>query len=344
MTRSWWDNEEILGQFHDWLVGTEDEVEAVDDEASAAPDHAPADHGVADHAPADHGVAEQAPADHGVAEQAPAEHGDSMQNNANTPPPTLPEVGLLQMVEAFSAMRHEIKLYTKGARNLEGAVERSLEGLDAASRAFKSVQSKEQQAVDYAALPMVESLIELHESFLRAAPVLHAAYDQLTQAAPARLSEKLDQQLKNQWWWRRWMVRRWHARIRDMVYRGQAETAERELAGFREGFQLIQARLARALAESDIRRLDETGVTVDPTRMTVVELLTDSDLPPETVVEVVRPGYLWGSRVVRYAEVRAVASRKTGGVDTAHVEGGDSGESAESWDEQSEIEARSMTS
>ncbi|MGM0488803.1 MAG: nucleotide exchange factor GrpE, partial [Planctomycetota bacterium] len=281
MMRSWWDNEEILRQFHDWLVGTEDEVEAVDGEASTAPDHE-----------------------------------GSTPDTANAPAPKLPEAGLLQMVEAFSAMRHEIKLYTKGTRNLEGAVERSLEQLEAASRTFKSVQSKEQEAVDYAALPMVEALIELHESFLRAGPVLKAAHEQLTRAAPARLCQQLDEQLDSQPWWRRWMVRRWHERMRYMVHMAQVQTAERELAVFMEGFQMIQSRLARALAGSNIQRVDETGVPTDPTRMTVVELLTDSHLPPETVVEVVRPGYLWGSRVVRYAEVRAVASRKTGGNDT----------------------------
>ncbi|MGM0490737.1 MAG: hypothetical protein ACQESR_28760, partial [Planctomycetota bacterium] len=63
-----------------------------------------------------------------------------------------------------------------------------------------------------------------------------------------------------------------------------------------------------------------------------------------TVVEVVRPGYLWGSRVVRYAEVRAVASRKTGGVGTADVQTDDQPDPAESGDEQAEIETRSMSS
>ncbi|MFO7904725.1 MAG: nucleotide exchange factor GrpE, partial [Pirellulaceae bacterium] len=69
----------------------------------------------------------------------------------------------------------------------------------------------------------------------------------------------------------------------------------------------------------------------------------DSHLPPETVVEVVRPGYLWGSRVVRYAEVRAVASRKTGGNDTPHVETDDQHDPAEPWDQEAEIETRSMS-
>lgn len=311
--RSWWDNEEILRQFHDWLVGTEEEVEAVDHEGPAAPDPA--------------------------AQDPAAETPDT----ANTPAPKLPEVGLLQVVEAFSAMRHEIKLYTKGTRNLEGAVERSLERLEAASRAFKSVQSKEQEAVDYTSRPMVEALIDLHESFLRAGGVLHAAYEQLTQSAPAQLSQHLDEQLERQPWWRRWAVRRWHIHIRDLVHAAHAETAKRELAGFMEGFQMIQNRLLRALADNNIQRLDETGGAVDPTHMMVVELLTDSDLPAESVVEVVRAGYLWGSRVVRYAEVRAVASQKTSGIDAAHTETGDQPQGAKPWDDQAEMETRFMS-
>ena len=43
--------------------------------------------------------------------------------------------------------------------------------------------------------------------------------------------------------------------------------------------------------------------------MTVIDLVDDPASEPETVVEEVRPGYVWRGRVVRFAEVRAVGSR-----------------------------------
>jgi len=87
-----------------------------------------------------------------------------------------------------------------------------------------------------------------------------------------------------------------------------------EFTSLKQGFNLIQARLERTLQRHDIHRIDAPDGTVDPTRMTVVELV-DDDAPPETVVDVVRPGYRFGEHVVRFAEVRAVASRAATTID-----------------------------
>ncbi len=285
MTRSWWENEEILRQFGKWLTRTEEEIETLGDDCA------------------------DAPAD------------KRSEADADMLAPDLPDVGLLQLVEAFSAMRHELKLYTKGTRNLEATVTRSLEGLDLASRTFESVQAKEQEAALRAALPMVEALVGLDEGLLRAEQAFRAAHRQLTQMAPARLREDLDRQLASQSWWRRLMLRRWHERVRDLACAALGQTADAEFASLMEGFQMIQARLTRAMSDQRIERIDETGGRVDPTRMTVVELVSDQVLPAETVVEVVRSGYLWSDHVVRFAEVRAVARRTTGfdaGVDVVN--------------------------
>jgi hypothetical protein len=43
--------------------------------------------------------------------------------------------------------------------------------------------------------------------------------------------------------------------------------------------------------------------------MRVIDVVRRDDVPPGVVVEVIRRGYTWGSRVIRYAEVQAVASQ-----------------------------------
>lgn len=272
--QSWRDNEDILSQFREWLTQTAEELEQPADDAS-------------------------------FGEADDGSHPDG----ADSEDSGAPHVGLLRLGEAFSAMRHEVKLHTKGARNLEETVSQSLERLEAASRLFKSVQAKEREAVERVALPMVEAIIEFHESLRRAERAFQAARHQLTEAAPTDLRQTMDSQFAAQRWWRRLKWRRWHAHLRDMACTTLRETAEQEFANLMEGFRMIQTRLARALTDGQIRRIDETGGQVDPTRMTVVELVRDSNLPPETVIEVVRAGYLWGDRVVRYAEVRAVSSQ-----------------------------------
>ena len=42
----------------------------------------------------------------------------------------------------------------------------------------------------------------------------------------------------------------------------------------------------------------------DPELMEVVEVVADAGRPPGTVVEVVRPGYLWRGKVFRFAQVK----------------------------------------
>jgi molecular chaperone GrpE len=84
-----------------------------------------------------------------------------------------------------------------------------------------------------------------------------------------------------------------------------AETQTPVLSTLAEGYQLISARLQRMLSEHRIERLTCLGRRVDPTRMKVIELVDAPDAAPETVVDELRPGYVWRGQVVRYAEVRA---------------------------------------
>lgn len=302
MTRSWWENEEIIRGFRDWLTHTADEIESLDDDAnrptvqSLSHEH--------DSWPRE------------VEATAPEGQSGSVTTAPETDPrdepaPDLPEVGLLQLVEAFTAMRHELKLQTKGTRNLEASVSRSLEGLDTASRAFHSIQADEREAAEKAARPMVEALVELDEGLLRAVQAFRATHEQLTKTAPAHLRESLDRQFQKLPWWRRLAARHWHAQVRKAAAEALAASTAEEFSSLMQGFELIQTRLARTLEQLGINRLDEPGGLVDPSRMTVVELVTDAGAPPETVVEVVRPGYVWGERVVRFAEVRAVAGHDT---------------------------------
>jgi len=302
MTRSWWENEEIIRGLRNWLTHTADEIEALDEEGDR---------------PTEDGPSHDEPSwPSGDEKVFPPENGADFPtaNEADPrdePAPDLPEVGLLQLVEAFTAMRHELKLQTKGTRNLEASVARSLEGLDAASRTFQSIQADEQDAAERAARPAVEALIELDEGLRRALQAFQSTHQQMTQSAPARLRESLDTQFQNQPWWRRLAARRWHEQVREAAVEALGRSTGEEFASLMQGFELIQARLARTLDRLGIGRLDETGGPVDPARMTVVELVHNADGPPETVVEVVRPGYVWGERVVRYAEVRAVASQRS---------------------------------
>lgn len=217
-----------------------------------------------------------------------------------------PAVGLLQLVEAFTALRHELKLQTKSARGLEEIAQTSLSALDRAIAQFQGVPTREAQAADQAARPLVLSLIELDEALERGAKVIALLDRRLTERAPAELVAALDQRFASLSRWRRWLAAPWHRAVRQVCEQQVAATHQRVFSALMEGYQLTQSRLQRALAEQQIRRLDCIGREVDPASMTVVDLSDDPQAAPETVTAELRPGYTWRGAVIRYAEVRAV--------------------------------------
>ena len=76
-----------------------------------------------------------------------------------------------------------------------------------------------------------------------------------------------------------------------------------------EGYDLIQARLQRTMDEQAIIRMQCVGRLVDPHSMTVVESVRDPGRPPGLVIEEMKLGYYWKTKVFRFAEVKAVGER-----------------------------------
>ncbi|MEZ6063780.1 MAG: nucleotide exchange factor GrpE [Planctomycetaceae bacterium] len=272
---TWTETEETLRAFREWLNHTADEIAALPDPRDAADEDL---------------------------------RGFTAANS--TQPSEAPEAGLLQLVEAFTAMRHELKLQTKSTRGLETTVEHALEGLNSASRTFQSVQAQERDAARRAAKPLIEALAGLDEGLQRASLAFDAARHRLLDAAPEQIRNSLAREFSRLPWWRRLLVRKWHAVIADLAVKEMRQSLHENVNAIVQGFDLLRSRLSKSLAELQITRIDQPGGRVDPNLMTVVELVTDPALEPETVVRILRPGYVAGDQVIRFAEVKAVASRQ----------------------------------
>lgn len=111
--------------------------------------------------------------------------------------------------------------------------------------------------------------------------------------------------------------------VRDRFIRGLTE-AQRRLAALRglwarfaqrpvltalvEGNLLARERLDDLLRRLDVREIPCLGKPFDPTLMQATEVMQTTAAPPGTVLEVFRPGYTSNGRVLRFAEVKVVAS------------------------------------
>ncbi|HUG71711.1 MAG TPA: nucleotide exchange factor GrpE [Pirellulaceae bacterium] len=306
--RTWWENEDILQRFRDWLSQTGEEVAALTGRESDSPSSSAA----ADLFNKPTWLDELDRFDE------PDELNDEFENEdprdddpADDPAPELPAIGFIELIEAFTALRHETKLHTKSGRGLEDAVQSSLQGLNSAIRQFETVQSREEEAAARAAKPLAEALANLDEALARGAEAITASHRQAMQTVPLHLRDALDQRFQQLSKWRRWLSRPWHQQVQfacqEEISAAMGDTLHRAM----EGYGLIQARLRRVMQEQGVARIECVGKPLDPAKMTVVELIDDPTAKPETVLEEVRPGYTYHGRVIRFAEVRATRSFET---------------------------------
>jgi molecular chaperone GrpE len=223
-----------------------------------------------------------------------------------------PEVGLYRLVEEFTALRHEIKLETKGSRSLQEQIETLLPTLRQAIDQFRSIVPKEEQAAWSAARPLAEAIADLDEALDRGRLEIEKARDRLdaeASALVATIDSELEALFRSQPWFRRFRLRGYHQQARDLVSRRVSETRPGLFNALLEGYGLIQARLRKAMDAGQVRRIESVGLPVDPARMTVLEVVDSLEQSPGHVVDEVRRGYTWQGRVLRYAEVRAARER-----------------------------------
>ncbi len=222
------------------------------------------------------------------------------------------KVGLYQLTEQLTALRHDVKLLTKTSRGLEERNEATLLSMNAAIDQFRTVTPQQEAAAQEAARPLVAAIIALDESLVRGRRVIEQARRRILEDWHVELQEvrnRLDTLYRTQPWWRRALIGPWHRATRDVYAEHSLNTGRDIFDSLLEGYDLIQNRLQRTMQEQAIVRMQCVAKQADPHCMTVVEVVNDPAHPPGAVVEEVRPGYYWNENVFRFAEVKAVGQR-----------------------------------
>ena len=97
--------------------------------------------------------------------------------------------------------------------------------------------------------------------------------------------------------------------VADSVGRALAMDGEGAVS---DGLRAVRDQIESTLARQGVERVGEIGDAFDPERQEAVDVRPAADVPDRTVVEVIRPGYVRGDRVLRPALV-AVARRPRDG-------------------------------
>jgi molecular chaperone GrpE (heat shock protein) len=220
-----------------------------------------------------------------------------------------PRFGALDIVEAFTAMRHEWRGQTKESRAL-------VELIDTAVSRLQSLEAKllacvaENRADDSDEARKLALLIAESDHQLTRAIAATAQWDVSRMAredADANAVERFFQGMG--------FVARWFARplLTFVAEQCAARPSARENPAL-EGLNLMLARLRRGMHERDIERIETQGKPFDaetmraigtiPARDTATGNFAAVDCPAGHVAEQLSPAYLWHGRLLRFADVR----------------------------------------
>lgn len=209
---------------------------------------------------------------------------------------------LHSVVRELVALRADVRLEAKGAK----AAREKLE--ETAAAVERGIERSE---------GLVEDVVEAVESGVRSAlerlrEELERAQESATSGAEEALIEALD------------ALRRGRAATEDVRRRlgwRRRLLPRGLLEGLLEGYAMASRRLERTLEALGVREVLCAGERFDPHRMKAVETEVRGDLPEGHVIEVVRPGFVKGDRILRYAEVRTAVREPAGGAPAGSLQG-----------------------
>jgi len=210
-----------------------------------------------------------------------------------------PQFGALDIVEAFTAMRHEWRGQTKESRELSEQVQ----------SAVANLRTLESKLLAWAADNRPDDSSEAKQLALLVVETDH----QVTRAVTAiaqwetnrRLREDMSTDAAERYYAGMSRLARWFARpLLEFItaQRPKAELAAEHPAI--EGLNLVLGRLRRAMYELGIERVDVLGQPFDASTMHAIGTVASVDCPSAHVAEQLSPAYLWQGRLLRFADVR----------------------------------------
>ena len=230
-----------------------------------------------------------------------------------------PEFGLIDVIEAFTAMRHEWRQQTKENRELAATMESTAQNilrfeenlaahLGASTDQFESGQlSNEKNTIpDRSLNDLVDAIVEIDLYLSRA--VEAATRAQALTRQESALESAIHTIYSNMNFVTRWFSRSFHKAVYELVkVNHQSHSGQAPSESIVDGLVLLESRLRRIMDHHQIVRREAFGMPFDATTMRAIGALpTPPDRPAMAgqVVEQVAPTYLWNGKVIRFAEVR----------------------------------------
>lgn len=203
-------------------------------------------------------------------------------------------VDLFTLVGQFTALRHEVNLQTKAAR---AATEQAAEAL-------KRLADPPPEPDDRVR-PVAKAVIDIADALalsLRQAEKLRDAAAELVDELDADQEADAPRSPGPGFFGR--LFGRRPAPSDEQPVNPAADKLRQLVAAAADGYALSLRRVERLLPTLELEPRPCYGEPFNPDWMEAVEVVGDTGQPPGTVVEEVRPGYLWRGKPFRPAQVR----------------------------------------
>ena len=223
---------------------------------------------------------------------------------ANEADDSAPELmGALEIVEAFTALRHELKLQVRDGRALRDELAEAVGRLEA--RLSGQSPKAEPSAAAEASRQLAEAVAEVEES-------LHRAVHSLTQPSPVdsgdpgSLLQQFDRAVQRGPWMARSFANDLLVELRRLVESSSRgfEQARVATERTRHGLDLLLRRVHRQMQQCQLQRVDVLHQPFDAELMRAVDVIDTADVPSTHVAEQLRPAYRWRGKVLHPADVR----------------------------------------
>lgn len=210
-----------------------------------------------------------------------------------------PQFGVVDIVEAFTAMRHEWRGQTKESRDLAEQIQATMTTLqDLETKLLNRVAQSSSPARDELK-KLAQLIAETDHQFTRAVQAIEQA------ETHRRLRDEEQANAMAQSIARMSAVARWFARplLNHLAAHTTVQKPTGENPGL-DGLNLVLARLRRSMKELEIDRVETVGRPFDGTTMNAIGTMESPEHPSGHVAEQISPCYRWQGQVLRFADVR----------------------------------------
>ncbi len=235
-----------------------------------------------------------------------------------------PAFGLLDIVEAFTAMRHEYRNQTKETRAVAEGLGTTAAKLDefaaqivTTMAAIQKESSPDgprasQSSVDENAISAFAArLAEIDHAVSRSIDTARRSLSSSPAANEPRVPVSATERLSSLGPVARFVCRRFAAQLdREWQQAAAANTDQQQttIANVISGLAMTTDHVRRQLEKQGIERIDVVGQSFDGELMRAVEVVDSDTVPPGHVVEQLSPAYRFDDRIILYADVRIAQS------------------------------------